>query len=121
MVDSVEGTHTCNIVRNSAGEREHEVEAANPMGCGDETGMQFADFQPCCFCGKHFVLADVHLREQRHHKEDDTHTANPVHKASPEKYAMGKGVYLAEGCSTSCGKSRYSLKERCRQPRFCAT
>ena len=78
IVETVEKSHSRYIIRQNAGDGEHEIDAPNPLcRCGD-TWMQLGLDRACGFGGKHLGLSAYERWQQGDGEEHDTQSAYPL-------------------------------------------
>ena len=73
-------------------------------------GHQFSNGRSRAFCTHQIHMGSPGHGKNRQQKDQHTHTADPVGKASPEKHAAGQTFHLRQNTGTGGGKTGNRFK-----------
>ena len=78
IVEAIEESHSCYVIRQDAGDGEHEIDAPYPLGRGRDAWMQFGLDGACSLGSKHLGLSAHKRWQQGDGEEYDAQSAYPL-------------------------------------------
>ena len=110
IVGSIEPLHARSPERQSAGQRQQDIDAPNPLGRRRQPGVHLGAHGASSLGSEHLDTSAHERGKHGNGEEDDTQSANPLHERPPEQDAMRQCLHIVDDRGTRGGESRHRFE-----------
>ena len=111
MHEAVKDRHSARTEQKHLQRGKSEVYQIQYLGGLTDTRNELSDDGTRHFCLHYVHRGSGFLRDYRHHKNDNTHSADPVGKAAPKQSAVAERLNIADNGCTGGSKTARRLKK----------
>jgi len=115
--ERVKKIHAAEFEQQYFRERKDQIEQVEIAGGIRKMRRQLVLGRTRCFRVGRDLSADTQHRQQRHHEDDDAHTAEPVREGTPKKQRFWHGLDVGQNGS-ACGSEAGAGLEKCIRRRW---